>query len=194
MSNIWLISDTHFGHTGVCRFMRADGVTKLRPWDDPEEMNEALIDNWNRVVGKNDRVYHLGDVVIARRQLNLVLPRLNGRKVLIKGNHDIFPLKDYLPHFDDIRGSHKLDNFVLTHIPVHADSLARWCDGNIHGHLHSNYVMREVRCQEYAPPPYDPRPFDVVRSMIDDRYINVCVENIDYTPINFEEIKARRSK
>jgi calcineurin-like phosphoesterase family protein len=40
MPATFLVSDTHFGHTGVCRFTREDGVTKLRPWDDPDEMDE----------------------------------------------------------------------------------------------------------------------------------------------------------
>ena len=66
------------------------------------------------------------------------MEKLNGTKVLIRGNHDIFRLRDYQPYFKDIRGSHKLDNFVLTHIPVHPYCLPRWCEGNIHGHLHSN--------------------------------------------------------
>ena len=47
MPSVFLVSDTHFGHEGVCRFMKADGVTKLRPWDNADEMDEALIENWN---------------------------------------------------------------------------------------------------------------------------------------------------
>ena len=43
MPSVFLVSDTHFGHTGVCRFTRNDGVTKLRPWDDPAEMDEAMV-------------------------------------------------------------------------------------------------------------------------------------------------------
>ena len=185
MSKTFLISDTHFGHQGSCEFLRNDGVTKMRPWDNADEMNEALIDNWNKVVGKDDRVYHCGDVVIARRYLDLVLPRLNGRKVLIKGNHDIFKLGDYLPHFDDIRGSHKLDNFIISHIPIHPESLARWCSGNIHGHTHNNLVMKDG---------YDEDRNFCANSVVDERYINVCVENINYTPIDFEEIREKYGK
>ena len=40
-----LVSDTHFGHTGVCKFTRNDGVTKLRPWDDPDE--KPNLDDWH---------------------------------------------------------------------------------------------------------------------------------------------------
>ena len=166
--NTFLISDTHFGHKGVTHFERGDG-TPLRPWNNPDEMDEALVENWNSVVKEKDRVYHLGDVVINRRCLK-TLDRLYGRKVLIKGNHDIFKLRDYLPYFDDIRGSHKLDTFILTHIPIHPESVARWCSGNIHGHLHSNIVRN-----------LDGTP--------DERYINVSVEQINYTPIPFDTIR-----
>jgi calcineurin-like phosphoesterase family protein len=141
MSNVFLISDTHFGHKGVTQFLNSDG-SKLRPWDNVEEMDEALVANWNRVVGPKDKVYHLGDVVINRKALK-TLALLNGEKILVKGNHDIFRLEEYTPYFKDIRGSHKLYKFLLTHIPVHPDSLYRW-DVNIHGHLHSERVMKGV--------------------------------------------------
>jgi calcineurin-like phosphoesterase family protein len=42
MPSVFLVSDTHFGHTGVCKFTEADGVTKIRPWTDPDEMDESL--------------------------------------------------------------------------------------------------------------------------------------------------------
>jgi len=62
MPSVFLVSDTHFGHAGVCRFTRNDGVTKLRPWDNAEEMDEAMVAAWNERVKPNDKVYHLGDV------------------------------------------------------------------------------------------------------------------------------------
>ena len=55
MTRTWVTADPHFGHAGVCKFLRDDG-TKLRPWDNPDEMDEALVENWNRVVGDKDRV------------------------------------------------------------------------------------------------------------------------------------------
>lgn len=169
MPATWLISDTHFGHKGVTEFLRSDNKTPLRPWDDVQEMDEALVKNWNSVVGDKDRVYHLGDVVINRKALK-ILDRLKGRKVLIKGNHDIFKLKDYTPYFEDIRAYQKLDSFILSHIPLHPSSIARWASGNIHGHLHSNVVLDD-------------------KGNPDKRYINVSVEQINYTPISFDEIR-----
>lgn len=175
MSNIFLVSDTHFGHAGVCKFMRDDGVTKLRPWDNPQEMDEAMVKLWNETVRPNDKVYHLGDVVINRKALQ-IMHRLNGDKVLIKGNHDIFRLDEYTPFFRDIRGYHVLNGLILSHIPVHEESLARFgC--NIHGHLHSNRVMTRG---------FKGKPMD-----IDPRYFCVCVEQTDFKPIAFEEVMKR---
>ncbi len=76
MANTFLVSDTHFGHAGVCHFTESDGVTKIRPWTDPNEMDEAMVKMWNETVRPNDKVYHLGDVVINRKALK-TLARLN---------------------------------------------------------------------------------------------------------------------
>jgi calcineurin-like phosphoesterase family protein len=168
----FLISDTHFGHEGVCKFLNDDGG-KLRPWDDAASMDEDLVKNWNSVVNPKDRVYHLGDVVINRKALK-TLSRLNGRKVLIKGNHDIFKIDEYLEYFDDIRAYHVLDEFVLSHVPVHPCNLYRW-SCNVHGHLHHRRVMDHV-------------------NLIDTRYYNVSVECINYTPIEFSDLKNKIKK
>lgn len=169
MANIFLISDTHFSHAGVCTFTEADGVTKIRPWTDPDEMDEELVKRWNSVVRPQDKVYHLGDVVIKEKALNIMY-RLNGDKVLIRGNHDIFKDNSYNKHFRSLRGCHVLDGMIMTHIPIHSDSMGRF-KVNIHGHLHTNQVMLEGK----------PDP----------RYFSVCVERIDYTPISLEDIKKR---
>jgi calcineurin-like phosphoesterase family protein len=161
MSTTFVVSDTHFGHAGVCKFLRDDG-TKLRPWDSPEEMDEEMVKRWNETVRPNDKVYHLGDVVINRKALN-VLHRLNGDKVLIKGNHDIFRLEDYTAHFRDIRGYHVMDRVIFSHIPVHPDSKGRF-RANVHGHLHNKTVVN------------------------DPWYFCACVERTDYRPIALEEI------
>ena len=183
MPAIFLTSDTHFGHAGVCHFMRNDGVTKLRPWDNPEEMDEEMIKRWNETVRPNDKVYHLGDVVINRKALK-TLYRLNGEKVLIKGNHDIFRLDEYTPFFKDIRAYHVLNGMILSHIPIHEESLARF-GTNIHGHLHSNRVMvHDIVNHNNGHVSY--------RGMkIDPRYHCVCVEQTDFRPILFEDVVQR---
>ena len=168
MPAVFLVSDTHFGHAGVCRFLRDDG-TKLRPWDSPEEMDEYMVEAWNKKVRPNDKVYHLCDVVINRRALK-ILALLNGDKVLIRGNHDIFRDTEYRHYFREIRAYHVMNGMILSHIPIHSDSLGRF-GTNIHGHLHSNRVMKD--------------------GVVDTRYHCVCVEQTDFAPILFEDVIKR---
>jgi calcineurin-like phosphoesterase family protein len=182
MPAVFLVSDTHFGHAGVCRFMRNDGVTKLRPWDSPEEMDEAMIERWNERVRPNDKVYHLGDVVINRKALP-TLARLNGDKILIRGNHDIFRDDEYRKYFRELRAYHVMNGMILSHIPVHPESLGRF-GVNIHGHLHAHRVMK--------PRGVVARTGEILYSdEIDTRYHCVCVEQTDFTPIIFEDVIKR---
>jgi calcineurin-like phosphoesterase family protein len=171
MPSVFLVSDTHFGHVGVTKFLRDDG-TKLRPWDSVEEMDEAMVKMWNETVKPTDKVYHLGDVVINRKALS-IMRRLNGDKVLIRGNHDIFRDDEYRQHFRELRAYHVMNGMILSHIPIHVDSLGRF-GVNIHGHLHSNRVMMQP-VGKYGVPVVDPR------------YFCVCVEQTDFRPILFED-------
>jgi calcineurin-like phosphoesterase family protein len=176
MPSVFLVSDTHFGHAGVCRFTRNDGVTKLRPWDNAEEMDEEMVRRWNERVKPTDKVYHLGDVVINRKALK-TLSRLNGDKVLIRGNHDIFPDVEYREYFRELRAYHVMNGMILSHIPIHPESLGRF-GVNIHGHLHANRVMV-------------PLAMSGVPDRIDKRYHCVCVEQTDFAPILFEDVIRR---
>ena len=182
MPSVFLVSDTHFGHSGVCKFMRNDGVTKLRPFDNPEEMDEFMVEAWNKKVKPTDKVYHLGDVVINRKALG-IMRRLNGDKVLIRGNHDIFRDSEYREYFRELRAYHVMNGMILSHIPVHADSLGRF-GVNIHGHTHANRVKKARG--------FDAKTGEILYSNeIDPRYHCVCVETTDYAPILFEEVIKR---
>lgn len=145
-----------------------------RPWDNVDEMNEALIDNWNKTVGPSDLVYHLGDVVMNKRYIAQVMPRLNGRKKLVKGNHDLFKLDEYTPYFEDIYGCKPMHDLILTHIPIHPQDLGRF-RANIHGHLHHKDILIQNSWDKQWVP--------------DLRYYSVCVEKIDYTPISYEDVR-----
>jgi calcineurin-like phosphoesterase family protein len=165
MKNIFFISDTHFGDTDMTVITNPNNGKPLRPWRTVEEHDEALIENWNKVVKPNDKVYHLGDVAMPRKSLH-ILDRLNGKKVLIRGNHDIYSLKDYSKYFYDIRGMFVMPNtgMVLTHAPIHPSCRERFgC--NIHGHIHEGEIW-------------------------DTFYTNICVEKIDFTPISFEDLES----
>ena len=183
MPSVFLVSDTHFGHTGVCRFTHPDNPeVKLRPWDNADEMDEFMIEAWNKRVNPKDKVYHLGDVVINRRSLK-TLSRLNGDKVLIRGNHDIFRDDEYREYFRELRAYHVMNGMILSHIPVHEASLGRF-GVNIHGHLHASRV-KKVRG-------YDARTGTILYGdEIDTRYHCVCVEQTDFAPILFEDVIKR---
>jgi len=183
MPAVFLVSDTHFGHAGVCRFAHPDDPeVKLRPWTDPDEMDEDMIRRWNDRVRPNDKVYHLGDVVINRKALK-TLARLNGDKVLIRGNHDIFRDDEYRVYFRELRAYHVMNGLILSHIPVHEASLGRFgC--NIHGHLHASRVKRARGV--------DARTGEILYSdEIDPRYWCACVEQTDFAPILFEDALKR---
>lgn len=162
----FVIADLHFNHKGVCHFTRNDG-TPLRPWDDVNEMNEALVANWNATVGVDDKVYVLGDCAMSKSGLHY-FGRCNGKKVLIKGNHDQEKLSAYTPYFDDIRAYKVMKGLILSHIPIHPGSLSRW-QFNVHGHTHANKVLDE-------------------KGNPDKRYICVSVEQTDYRPYDLQKI------
>ncbi len=185
MANTFFISDTHFGHKNIITFKRGDN-TPLRDFASVEAMDEHMVENWNSVVKPKDTIYHLGDVVINRKALP-ILERLNGRKVLIKGNHDIFKLRDYSSYFEDIRAYKVMtkEGIICSHIPIHHDSLSRW-KINLHGHLHSNVVTRD----ELMPPLGNNGWIEYMR-VPDERYMCVSVEHINYTPLSYDEVLKR---
>lgn len=174
MRKTFVISDTHFNHHNILNFLREDN-TPLRVFDDSEHMDEYMIEQWNSVVQDGDRVYHLGDLTFSKTALREIMPRLNGDKVLVKGNHDMFKAKDYLKYFDDVRSYiiRPKVGLILSHYPIHPGSLKNeWL--NVHGHLHYHRVLKG-----------DDEDF---------RYVNVSVEQpwMMYTPIDMEALIAVR--
>ena len=187
--NRFVISDTHFGHTNSWeKFKLADG-SPLRPFTSTEEMDETMIERWNAKVKQQDTVYHLGDVVINKKYLHLV-SRLNGRKILVRGNHDIFGDEDYYNvGFEQIHGVRVfVDKFILSHIPLHPDCVSERFRVNVHGHLHANQIMIDetlISSSHTQPGSYlHPDP----------RYLCVCVEQTNFTPLHFDEVEARIQK
>lgn len=127
---VYAIGDTHFGHRKIVGF-----EPTFRPFATIEEHDAELVRRWNATVKPTDIVWHLGDVVFGRDAFKY-LGQLNGRKRLIMGNHDTYPLHLYAEHFDRIQGAWEYDDCIMTHIPVHEGQLKRY-EFNIHGHLHS---------------------------------------------------------
>ena len=185
MNDVFFIGCTHFGHEKMYSFSRNDG-TKVRPFKSAEEGDAEMVKRWNATVGKDDKVYVLGDVAFTNKSLK-ILGELKGRKILIKGNHDILKPGEYLKYFKDIRAYHKMEREVLSHIPIHPGSLFRRKRGeywlNIHAQLHNDAVMSIDQ----------PDADDAFRACQteDPRYFSVCVERINYTPISLAEIRKR---
>lgn len=159
--NIFFISDTHFGDNSFYTYTLDDG-SPARKFKNYIEADEYMIEKYNNIINPMDRVYFLGDLGV-KKVLKEVLPKLNGRKVLIKGNHDTESINFYKNYFDDIRAYHIRDKILMFHIPVHP-----YCKGKnliqIHGHTHTFKLP-------------------------DKWYFNCCVENHDYTPISYDIIK-----
>ena len=171
---VFFTSDTHFNHARVLCHCN-------RPFRDLDEMNEALIYNWNRVVGKNDLVFHLGDFVFGSAAAwNQVLDRLNGRIVLIAGNHDIALLRpELIERFEHVAFEMYV---VIDNQPMFLNHHPFLCYGNshgrvwqLHGHIHSrdgHSYRFEERLPMFLPTQYD-----------------VGVDNNNYTPVSFEQVK-----
>jgi calcineurin-like phosphoesterase family protein len=165
--NFWVISDTHFGHENIITYCN-------RPYKNSEYMDWDMVEKWNSVVKTGDHVYHLGDVYMGRRDTSYIeniLSKLNGKKRLILGNHDNGKDKILQKYFEkiDVWRHWKEFGILMTHVPVHESALGRGVkEGskllNIHGHIHTN------------PSPKGP-------------YKCVCVEQINYTPVNIDELR-----
>lgn len=176
--NRFIISDTHFGHTNTWEKFKCVDGSPLRPFSSTEEMDETMVERWNEKVKSSDTVYHLGDVVIAKRNLETV-KRLNGRLILIRGNHDIYKDSDYQDAgFEQIHGVRVfVDKFIMSHIPLHPDCITSRFRANVHGHLHGNEVQWIADGSS-------------AEKSVDPRYLCVSVEHTNYAPLHFDEVDA----
>ncbi len=152
------ISDTHFGHENVIKYCN-------RPFSSVREMNESIIAQWNSVISKKDIVYHHGDFALrmSKEEVYDIVRRLNGRIILIYGNHD----RKGVGWFMDC-GFYKVyrkgfilnDKYLLSHAPKDLDKYPRHIV-NIHGHIHNHGLD----------------------SHLFPRHINVSCEVVDYKPV-----------
>jgi calcineurin-like phosphoesterase family protein len=161
---IWIISDTHFNHINIIKYCN-------RPFNTVEEMNDTLIKNWNKNILKKDLVYHLGDFSFYNNDSSSkILKKLNGRKRLILGNHDIESNNYYRKiGFEEVYEFPIIlsEFYILSHKPIYLNNTMPYI--NIHGHIHSN----EIIC------------FDKDNK---NHYFNACVENNNYSPILLNDI------
>ncbi len=177
---IYFTSDNHFGHTNVIKYT-------LRPFSNIDEMNSELIARYNSVVNEDDLVYHLGDFSLDERLVPIILPKLNGRKQLIAGNHDkchschkkhLKYIQKYIEYgFESVKEVDTLNNWLLCHMPYINDDLeseryaqyrpidkGMWL---LHGHVHNSWKVKG-------------------------RMINVGVDQWDYAPVSLEQLEELR--
>lgn len=141
MSNIFVTSDQHYFHRNILKYCN-------RPFNSIEEMNEILIENYNKLVKPNDIVYHLGDFCFAGlQQAESVFNRLNGQKILIEGNHDsdaCFKLKwAWMKNYYELKTDKA--KFVLFHYPMASWSGAYRNVIHLHGHCHHKLGSKNLR-------------------------------------------------
>jgi calcineurin-like phosphoesterase family protein len=178
MSKTWVYSDPHFYHNNIVTFTNYDG-SKVRPWDDANQMTEDMITWYNECVNDEDRVYILGDVAFTAAGIQKSVSRLKGRKVLVPGNHEPTKMRRYFDLFDDVRGYVVKKDFIMSHIPIHSQSLSRW-QLNIHGHLHNNTITKVIDHHK------------VLCRIDDERYYCACVERTNFRPILLDDILKER--
>lgn len=138
MSEIWFASDMHFGHKNIIEYCN-------RPYADVDEMDEALVVNWNSNVRPCDTVYHLGDWAFHNYHH---IGRLQGNIVSVPGNHDHERLKKLAPYvsFQGEVVYLKVDpfhRFVLSHYPF--ESWRREYLYHLHGHMHGTGGVKTNR-------------------------------------------------
>lgn len=183
-SKLFFTSDTHFGHKNIINFCK-------RPWNSVEEMDQALIDNWNSVVDKDATVFHLGDFAFAtNRRWREIVEALNGKIYLIIGNHDEtrYPgdktMEIFKGVYSQLRITVENKKVYLNHYPFlcyggtyRGDKDSVW---QLFGHVHTcpnSSGADDNRMNYKFPYQYD-----------------VGVDNNNYKPVNWNQIKEYINK
>lgn len=157
---IYFCSDLHFSHQNIIKYCD-------RPWATVEEMNEALIANWNSVVKPEDTVWHLGDVAMGPKSKHPeIVARLNGHKLLIRGNHDANHKKMVALGFEASMNDATIDTPVGKVYLRHVPTLEFKADWHFCGHVHKAWKHWKKTI------------------------VNVGVDVRDYKPVTLEELIA----
>ncbi|MBE6587477.1 MAG: phosphoesterase [Ruminococcaceae bacterium] len=162
MSRIFFIADTHFGDERIRKY-------ENRPFDNAEQMDRHMVSAWNKAVSCDDTVYVLGDFG-ADGYEGEILSLLNGKKYLVKGNHDKKSNSEYRKlGFCEVYDHPIIINefWILSHDALYVNSNMPYA--NLFGHVHNSPIVKDYSSQHYC----------------------VCVERINYAPMDFEDIKKQ---
>ena len=174
-NKVYFTADTHFNHANIIKFCN-------RPFNDVEQMNETLINNWNCVVSKDDTVFHLGDFCLGgAAEWTRLLDRLNGKIYLILGNHDLKNIRQgFIQRFEHVSMQMFItvdkQKMYLSHYPFLCFEGGYKEVWQLFGHVHTrknNTGIDAERLQYLYPTQYD-----------------VGVDNNDFKPVSFEEVKS----
>ncbi len=169
MSTVRFIADLHLGH---------QNMAKHRGFKSSEDHDDYLIKQWNHCVAKRDITYIIGDVTMESTKHYHLLDRLNGRKIVIGGNHDKpKDTHELLKHVDSVGGMVRYKGIWLTHCPVHPMELEYTINKNIHGHIHSKLVERDFTFLKIN-----------VFKRVDRRYYCVSCEHVNFTPKSLKDL------
>ncbi len=171
MSHVYFIGDLHFGH---------EGITKFRTQFPSEAVHRRYIMGcWEGIIRKRDVVYVMGDAAFTQDGLDSI-STLDGRKILIRGNHDLLSTESYLAVFEEIYGVLAYKGTWLTHVPIHPSEL--YGRTNIHGHCHRGGPT------DIVPSPDGTRGHTTGTRAT---YFNVCAEHLPtpYVPIRMDDIR-----
>ena len=166
--DVGLIADLHLGHLAMAR---------MRGYSNLDDYHKDIIDRYNSVAHKKTMMIIPGDVTMEKKTFYPLLNLLNGRKIVVGGNHDLKEhIRDMLNFVETVVGAYKYKGTIITHIPIHPMEVHRYrC--NIHGHIHDSLVYAD----------YKPLlPSD--KEIPDERYKNVSWERLGGVPISFNQL------
>ena len=173
------LADWHYGHKNVIAFDN-------RPFQSVEDMDRALVDNWNRVVGRGDIVYVLGDMFWVRStEAVQVLQSLNGMKFLIRGNHDRSNDSRFVKQFEKVTDYLEVEDegrkLILCHypIPCFKNHYRGWY--HLYGHVHISFEHNMMEHDKYLMKELYEVPCNMFNAGVMMPYMN-------YTPRTLDEI------
>ena len=158
-------------------------MAKWRGFENSFYHDELLISHWNRTVHKKDLTYILGDISMENSNEYYQLDRLNGRKIVVLGNHDLWKdVPKLLNYVDGVAGMIDYKGFALTHAPIHVSEIGQY-KGNIHAHIHHNNKLADFDVNlKYD----DIKGNPVINTK--GKYFCVDAKLIDFKPKTIEEL------
>lgn len=134
------------------------------------------------MVHKKDLTYILGDVTMETSEHYYQLDRLNGRKIVVLGNHDLPKhTRELLKYVETVAGVVDYKGFCLSHVPIHPSEISFY-RGNIHAHIHENILQDFFTIARYGDDP------ELPMELVLKKYYNVDALKINFKPKTLEEI------